>query len=146
MKNLLASLILLTVLFSSCKKKPTPVAVDNTDYADSVIGNYSGTKVQSLQGTQQFYDANATLTVTKVAKNQVNIVYFYSPYTTQIFFNCSSQPQGWVNLTVTPGTYKTNTPNNGSFYFPASATSNPHGLSFSVQDNSGFQYSFYGKK
>lgn len=126
MKNLLVSIALLTVLFCSCKKKndPTPAPVDPTDYADSLVGSYKGQQTVTYNFSTTFSDANGTVAVTKVAKNQVKVVYFYSPYTKQVLLDCSNGGTGIINLNPTPGYYMAKV--SQSTYF---CSNNPFGQS-----------------
>lgn len=120
MKKLIFVLAISIISFS-CKKKtePTP-AVDNTDYADSLAGSYLGTQIvyQADNSTQKFYNANATITVTKLSMNKVRVVYYYSPYTANITYDLSNRWDG--NILLSPEGYTAyGTGNNVYFISPA---------------------------
>lgn len=107
MKNLFIILVFLT--FITCKKDEVDPPVVTPDYADSLVGTYLGQEIRFQQDnwTQEYNDASATMTVTKLSKNRIQLFSFYQG--PNPIFNLSDRGDGNIKL-VSEGTdYGSNT-------------------------------------
>lgn len=112
-------------------------AVDNNDYADSVVGTYKGpqTVYQSDNSTLEDYNATATVVVTKISKNVVGVK-FDGPHGGD-YFDLTNQ-NGHVHLK----------PENATEYGSTYNTYNysSKGIVIYVKDGNPWYYYFQGTK
>jgi hypothetical protein len=101
MKNFLILLVILTVFFT-CKKKEDPPV--EPDFADSIVGTYSGTEVKKGNDnwTVEYTKNPKIMTVIKIEKNRIKVNTFDNGLAPEFTLSDGGTHQGNQIITLTP--------------------------------------------